>query len=200
MLLFVCEIVIVNCKNITSHQDKDNSPLKFLFHYSRVLNNRVGWGRLSWVELLYRWQYQQYRDDIDENKIISIGKMVHPPQINLPFLHSCCISCSNIIIASGARGVGGWSCYIDDSSSGAVTRRWGFEKSDGWLRRVMARSYWPFFCRLEGSKLFGGMAGDSGCRVTMLRVVGGRKGGGRHDRCVSKRKRVRALIYVVCVW
>lgn len=30
MLLFVCEIVIVNCKNSTSHQDKDNSPFKVL--------------------------------------------------------------------------------------------------------------------------------------------------------------------------
>jgi hypothetical protein len=40
------------------------------------------------VELLYRWQCQQYRDDIDENKIISIEKMANPHQMHSPLLGS----------------------------------------------------------------------------------------------------------------
>ena len=40
------------------------------------------------MELLYRWQCQQYSDDIDENKIISIEKMAIPHQMHSPLLGS----------------------------------------------------------------------------------------------------------------
>lgn len=61
------------------------------------------------------------------------GKM---SQIHLPLLHSHCFFCGNIPITSGVRGVCGWGCYIGDSSSVAVSRRWAFKKvmaeHDGW--------------------------------------------------------------------
>ena len=131
------------------------------------------------MELLYRWQHQQCCDDVDvnKNKIVLIGKiMAHLHQIHVPLLYSRCVSCRNIPIASGVRGAGGWGCYIGDSSRVAVSRRCGFEKSDGLNTTVMARSYWLFFCWLGSSKLIRGMAGDGECSVTMLQTVGERKG------------------------
>ena len=103
-----------------------------IWQQSKAMRKAQKGGAAAWLQTADRC--------CDVNGWVTLhSKNMHINQYYSHFLPACCVSCCFNIIEGNEGGLGGWSCCLVDSSSGAISRIWEFEREIN----AMNHQWWP---------------------------------------------------------